>query len=280
MPEELPSYTTDLELLRTAAVTAGIIASSYFRRDLKTWTKGESASPVSEADIVLDKFLHSALTTARPTYGWLSEESADDFTRLNHSRVFVVDPIDGTRGFIRGEDSWTVSLAVVESGTPVAGVVFAPARDQMYEASLGGGARLNGAPIVRSTPPDRQAPLIPAPGAVHQELQAAGLHYTRGPAYPSLAYRLAQVATGKLDATVVRRGSSDWDIAGAAAILRECGVAFEDACAGAMQFNRRDVRHGALAAFAPVSLREVLCGALVRVYGCPEPQQDVEWKTT
>jgi myo-inositol-1(or 4)-monophosphatase len=279
MADTPTSYETDLELLRTAAVTAGIIASSYFRRDLKTWTK-ENSSPVSEADIMLDKFLNSALTTARPTYGWLSEESADDLSRLNHSRVFVVDPIDGTRGFIRGEDSWTVSLAVVENGIPVAGVVFAPARDEMYEACLGGGARLNGAPIARHTPVDRAAPLIPAPGAVHQELQAVGLDYTRGPHYPSLAYRLTQVATGNLDATVVRRGSSDWDIAGAAAILAECGIAFEDACMGTMRFNEPEIRHGALAAFAQVSLREVLTGALIRVYGCSEPQLDLERKTT
>ena len=279
MADTPTSYDSDLELLRTAAVTAGIIAASYFRRDLKTWTK-ENSSPVSEADIVLDKFLFSALTTARPDYGWLSEKTADDQQRLKHRRVFIVDPIDGTRGFIRGEDSWTVSLAVVEAGVPVAGVVFAPARNEMYAGSRGGGATLNGAPIARRTPPDRLAPLIPAPGAVHHELQAAGLEYTRGPAYPSLAYRLVQVATGKLDATVVRRGSQDWDLAGAAVILGECGVLFEDACMGAMQFNQPEIRHGALAAFAQVSLREVLCGALIKVYGCPEPQLDRERKTT
>jgi myo-inositol-1(or 4)-monophosphatase len=279
MADTPTSYDSDLELLRTAAVTAGIIAASYFRRDLKTWTK-ENSSPVSEADIVLDKFLFSALTTARPDYGWLSEETADDQQRLKHRRVFIVDPIDGTRGFIRGEDSWTVSLVVVEAGVPVAGVVFAPARNEMYAGSRGGGATLNGAPIARRTPPDRLAPLIPAPGAVHHELQAAGLEYTRGPAYPSLAYRLVQVATGKLDATVVRRGSQDWDLAGAAVILGECGVLFEDACMGAMQFNQPEIRHGALAAFAQVSLREVLCGALIKVYGCPEPQLDRERKTT
>jgi myo-inositol-1(or 4)-monophosphatase len=279
MANPLTTYQDDLDLLRTAAVTAGIIASSYFRRDLKTWTK-ENMSPVSEADIVLDKFLHSALTTARPDYGWLSEESADDFERLNHKRTFIVDPIDGTRGFIRGEDSWTISLAVVENGVAVAGVVFAPARDEMFDAWLGGGARLNGHGLTRQTPPDRLAPLIPAPGAVHQELQSVGLDYTRGPAYPSLAYRLVQVATGKLDATVVRRGSQGWDIAGAAVILGECGVTFEDACMGPMQLNQAEIRHGALAAFAQLSLRDVLCGALIKVYGCPEPQLDRERKTT
>jgi hypothetical protein len=113
-----------------------------------------------------------------------------------------------------------------------------------------------------------------------RELQAAGLEYVRGPYYPSLAYRLVQIATGKLDATVVRRGSQDWDLAGAATILGECGIGFEDACGVPMRFNRADVRHGALAAFANSSLRDVLCGALIKVYGCPETQIDLERKTT
>lgn len=262
----------DLQLLRSAAVTAGIIATGYFRKDLKTWTK-EFGSPVSEADIVLDKYLHSALTTARPDYGWLSEESADSPERLSHRRCFVVDPIDGTRGFIKGEDSWSVCLAVVEDGIAVAGVVFAPARDEMYEAYLGGGAVCNGRPLLRRTLPGRHAPLIPAPGAVHQELQAAGLDYIRGPAYPSLAYRLVQIATGKLDAAVARRGSQDWDIAAASVILGEAGIEFADVCMGALRFNQPETRHGALAAFAEVSLKPVLHAALVKVYGCPPAEQ-------
>ena len=262
----------DRELLRSAAVTAGIIAAGYFRKDLKTWTK-ENASPVSEADIVLDKFLNSALLTARPDYGWLSEESVDDPERLSHRRVFVVDPIDGTRGFIRGEDSWTVSLAVVEDGVPIAGVVYAPVRDEMYDAAIGDGARLNGKPLIRQRHPGRTAPLIPAPGAVHQVLQAAGLDYTRGPFYPSLAYRLALVASGKLDAVVVRRGAQDWDVAGAACILHEVGIGFEDVCIGALRFNRPEVRHGALAALGEASLKPALHAALVKVYGCPQPHE-------
>lgn len=266
------SAAEDLELLRSTAVTAGIIASSYFRRELKTWTK-EFNSPVSEADIVLDKFLRSALTTARPEYGWLSEETADTPDRLMRRRTFIVDPIDGTRAFIRGENAWSVCLAVVEDGVSIAGVVYAPARDEMYEAARGGGARLNGSPLVRQTPPGRQAPLIPAPSAVHHELQAAGLEYTRGPAYPSLAYRLVQVAAGRLDAAVARRGSQDWDLAAAAVILDEAGVDFSDVCLGPLRFNGPDTRHGALAALGEPSLKPVLHAALVKVYGCPEPQE-------
>ena len=262
----------DRDLLRAAAVSAGIIAAGYFRRDLKTWTK-ENASPVSEADIVLDRFLHATLTSARPGYGWLSEESADDHSRLSRQRAFIVDPIDGTRGFIRGEDSWTISLAVVEDGVPIAGVVYAPARDELYDAALGCGARANGGPLLRQARLGREAPLIPAPGAVHQELQAAGLDYVRGPAYPSLAYRLVQVATGRLDAAVTRRGAQDWDVAGAACILAEAGIAFEDVCIGALRFNRPEIRHGALAAVSEASLKPALQAALVKVYGCPQPQE-------
>ena len=269
MPAPATSYSADLELLRSTAVAAGIIATSFFRRDIKSWHK-DNASPVSEADIMVDRYLASALLQARPDYGWLSEETVDHPSRLNCERVFVIDPIDGTRGFLRGEDSWTVSLAVVENGMPVAGVVYAPVRDELYDAASGEGARLNGQPIRRSRRAGA-APLIPAPGAVHQEMQAAGLHYSRGPAYPSLAYRLVQVATGKLDAAVARRGSQDWDIAAAALILAESQIDFADVCVGFPQFNKRDVRHGALAALSDMSLKPLVHAALIKVYGCPSP---------
>lgn len=269
IPQTTPAE--DLELLRSAAVTAGIIATGYFRKEVKNWTK-EFDSPVSEADIVLDKFLHSALTTARPGYGWLSEETADNTARLKDRRIFVVDPIDGTRGFIRGEDAWAVSLAVVEDGVSIAGVIYAPARDEMYEAARGQGAFLNGKPLKRRGSTGRD-PLIPAPGAVHQELQEAGLAYRRGPAYPSLAYRMMQVATGKLDAAVARRGSQEWDVAAAAIILAEAGIDFCDVCRGEMRFNRAETRLGALAAVADLSLKPVLHAALIKVYGCPQAQE-------
>jgi len=258
----------DLELLRSAAVAAGIMALGYFRRDLKTWTK-ENASPVSEADILIDDFLADTLLAARPDYGWLSEEHEDNPDRLQHRKLFIVDPIDGTRGFIRGDDSWTICLATIEDGRPMAGVVYAPARDELYDAVRGGGARLNGKPL-RRREHKGPGPIIPAPGAVHRELAAVGLDYVRGPALPSLAYRLVQIATGVLDASVARRGAQDWDIAAAALILSECGINFEDACLGQIIFNRAETRHGALAATHDKSLRGVLNQALITVYGCPD----------
>ncbi len=268
MPDFPTIHAEDLELLRSAAVAAGIIAAGYFRQDVKSWKK-ENASPVSEADILVDRYLAATLLGARPDYGWLSEETVDNPSRLSCRRVFVVDPIDGTSGFLRGEDSWTICLAVVEDGVPVAGVVYAPVRDELYDAVAGGNARLNGQPLRRS----RRAgalPLIPAPGAVHQQMQQAGLNYTRGPVYSSLAYRLVQVATGRLDGLAVRRGSQDWDIAAAALILAAAGVEFADVCSGPPRFNKRDVRHGALAALSDMSLKPVVHAALIDVYGCPD----------
>lgn len=267
MPTPPTTYSDDLELLRSSAVAAGIIASGFFRRPVKSWNK-ENLSPVSEADILVDRYLAASLLTARPSYGWLSEETADNPSRLDCERVFVVDPIDGTRGFLRGEDSWTVSLAVVENGVPIAGVIYAPVRNEMYDAVRGEGARLNGKSLKRHRR-SGAPPIIPAAGAVHHEMQAAGLNYTRGPYYPSLAYRLVQVATGKLDAVATRRGSQDWDIAAAALILDECGIGLEDVCSGVPVFNKRDVRHGALAALGDMSLKPIVHAALIKVYGCP-----------
>jgi len=282
MTEAQTTADDDLELLRSAAVAAGILAAGFFRHAMKTWTK-DNASPVSEADITVDRYLKATLLAARPGYGWLSEEEADDLSRLARRRVFIIDPIDGTRGFIRGEDSWTISLAVIEDGLPLAGVVYAPARDELFEAARGSGARFN----ARAMTPHRlrgAAPVIPGPGAVHDELKAIGLDYVRGPYLPSLAYRLVQVAQGSLDALPVRRGASDWDVAGATAILNECGIELVDACAGPIRFNRHDVRHGPLAAAADDSLKTLLKDALVRVYGCPSEDataaSDLEGRTT
>lgn len=275
MPAPAPTPSQDdLALLRSAAVHAGIIGLGFFRTNLKTWTK-DISSPVTEADIAIDTFLAQALSGARPDYGWLSEEQVDTTARLGHSRVFVIDPIDGTRGFIKGEDTWSISLAVIENGMPIAGVVYAPARDEMYAAALGGGATLNGQPL-RATFRQGAERVIPGPTAVHKELAGAGIAYRHGPSYPSLAYRLVQVARGTLDAAVARRGAQDWDIAGADIILSEAGVQITDVCAGRPVYNRDVTRHGALAATADPSLKHVLRDALRTVYGCPEPSPTPE----
>jgi len=140
------SAAEDLELLRDAAREAGAIAMRYFGKNPQVWMKG-GTSPVSEADHAADAYLRQTLLAARPDYGWLSEETADDKTRLSARRTFVVDPIDGTRGFLEGLRSWCVSVAVVENGRTLTGVLECPAKDETYWALPGHGAFRNGKPI-------------------------------------------------------------------------------------------------------------------------------------
>src|ERR1700758_2310243 len=125
---------------------AGRLALSLFRTELKTWTKGAS-SPVSEADIAVNDLLEQRLRTATPDYGWLSEESADDDARLGKPFVWIVDPIDGTRGYLAGREDWCVSVALVEDAAPVLAAVFAPASDEFFFALRGCGATRNDVPI-------------------------------------------------------------------------------------------------------------------------------------
>src|ERR1700720_2925175 len=115
----------DAALLRDTVQEAGALALSLFRTELKNWTKGAS-SPVSEADIRVNDLLESRLRSATPDYGWLSEESVDDEARLEKRLVWIVDPIDGTRGYLAGREDWCVSVTPVERASPVLAGVFAP----------------------------------------------------------------------------------------------------------------------------------------------------------
>ena len=137
----------DLELIVDAAREAGELAGVLRRRGLEIEYKAGDSTPVTNADLAADALLTERLRTARPDYGWLSEETADDADRLERRRLFVVDPIDGTRAFLNDKPWWAVSIAVVEGARPTAGVVFAPQLEEIYAAEAGAGATLNGLPI-------------------------------------------------------------------------------------------------------------------------------------
>ena len=132
---------SDLALLRDAAEEAGALAMRYFRRDPHAWHK-HGGSPVTEADMAVDRFLQDALLAARPDYGWLSEETADNPDRLGRRRVWIVDPIDGTRSFIAKRPEFSISIGLAEDGAAVAGVVYNPARDELFYAAAGAGAHV------------------------------------------------------------------------------------------------------------------------------------------
>src|SRR5712672_1802294 len=142
--------TRDAALLTDSVREAGALALSLFRTELKNWTKGAS-SPVSEADIRVNDLLESRLRSATPDYGWLSEESVDDEARLGKPLVWIVDPIDGTRGYLAGREDWCVSVALVEDAAPLLAAVFAPASGEFFFAGRGQGATRNDVPV-QATP--------------------------------------------------------------------------------------------------------------------------------
>ena len=236
----------DLALIREAAREGGRIAMGYFKRNQEVWLKG-GVSPVSEADFAVDRYLRETLTAARPGYGWLSEETADSPDRLASRRTFVVDPIDGTRGFLEGRSSWCVSVAVVEAGRPVAGILDCPAEQTVFHAVPGGGAFRDDTPI--AVAPLSATPLVAGPKSFLGGAAAAWpAPCRRGPGFPSLAYRLAMVACGELDATFVKPNAHDWDLAAADLILREAGGRVLDPSGRTLRYAGAETTHGALAA--------------------------------
>ena len=247
----------DRALLVDAARTAGELAASLFDRNVRSWDKSPG-NPVSDADIAVDSFLKRRLIEARPDYGWLSEETADDAARRDRRRVWVVDPIDGTRDFLRGRSGWAVSVALVEDGVAVLGALAAPIRGQLFVATRGAGATLNNAPIAvsgrsalagLSMPIDPQgllAPFWPEPwDAVAVEKPN------------SLALRIAKVASGEADAFLEGRSISEWDIAAAALLLTEAGGTVSDRNGAALAFNRASPTVHGLVAATPALHAEV-----------------------
>lgn len=213
------------EATRRAALEAGAIAAAFFRAGAPTsariWSKA-GGSPVTEADIAADDHLKAACAKTMPEAAWLSEETADDPARLHSELVWVVDPIDGTRAFMSGSRDWCVCVALMRGGRPVLGVVHAPALEATYEAVLGAGATLNGAPICASGAASLEGARIAGPKPM---LDAFARHapIAPQPKVPSLALRLARIAEGRLDGGLISPDSRDWDLVAASLILEEAG---------------------------------------------------------
>lgn len=236
----------DLSLLKETAERAGEIALKYFRNNPKSWLKSASSS-VSEADMAVDAYLKETLLPARPSYGWLSEETADTEHRLASARIFVADPIDGTRGFLQGNEDWCIALAVVDNGIAQAGVVHAPFL-KTYAAMRGGGAFCNNERLRGGPSSPLEAMLVS--GTASEPWQQF-LGCKKMPPIASLALRLARVASGELSAAFARPNSHDWDIAGAHLIVEEAGGIFIDAEGKSPRYNRKHLTHPALGAFGP-----------------------------
>tara|TARA_R110000868_G_scaffold50504_4_gene161348 strand:- start:970 stop:1788 length:819 start_codon:yes stop_codon:yes gene_type:complete len=241
----------DRALLNAAVREAGRIAMTYYQTELKTWLKGGD-DIVTEADIAVNDQLQKSLAVARPAYGWLSEESKDDARRLTCHRVWVVDPIDGTRAFAKGRPHFTISVALVEAGRPVLAALFNPATDEFFESETGAGALLNGRPIA-----------VGKRSVIEGARMAAFAPMFKHPAWPapwpemdiiernSVAYRIALVACDAADAALALNSKNDWDLAAADLILHEAGGRLTSHDGKLLIYNRESPRHRSLLAAGP-----------------------------
>ena len=239
--------TRDAALLTDAVREAGALALSLFRTELKNWTKGAS-SPVSEADIRVNGPLESRLRSATPDYGWLSEEASTTM-RLGKRLTWIVDPIDGTRGYLAGREDWCVSVALVEDATPVLAAVFVPVSDEFFLAVRGQGATLNGVSVAAATGTElRIFPASPVRSRWSNGSTGRPGRLCCTPEFGSLALRLCRVAQGSLDAAFAGGQSRDWDLAAANLIVQEANGNMTALSGDAILYNRREVTHGVLVA--------------------------------
>jgi myo-inositol-1(or 4)-monophosphatase len=249
----------DLDLLTRAAREAGRIAMAHWRNSPQVWQKPGDAGPVTAADIEADRILATILRSARPHYGWLSEESEDDPARLKADRVFIVDPIDGTRAFVQGETGFSHSLAVAEHGRITAAAVYLPALDLLYTATEEAPALLNGTPLAPSAATRAEgATVLTSGGALKPEYWPGGVPDLKRAFRPSLAWRLCLVAEGRHDGLITLRDTWEWDVAAGALIASRAGVTVSDRSGAPLQFNAAPPRAPGVIAAPPALHAELL----------------------
>lgn len=240
----------DLALLIAAAQLAGKIALSHWKASPQVWEKPDGQGPVSAADLAVNDALEEFLRATRPDYGWLSEETPDTAARLSTPAQFVVDPIDGTRSFLQGDSAFSHALAVVRDGRVTAGVVYLPAMDKLYAATLQGPATLNGAGITAASPAGAARVLASkstlAPNHWPGGVPSLHRHFRAG-----MAWRMCLVAQGAFDATLALRPSWEWDIAAGALIATRAGARVSDRHGQELRFNAPDPRSAGLVVASP-----------------------------
>ena len=239
------SQADDAILVRQVTEEAGRIALSYFSRDIHVWDKSPD-NPVSEADIAVDTFLRTTLMQNRTGYGWLSEETEDQPERLRCGRLWIVDPIDGTKSFLKGGENWGISVALVQDGKTILAAFYAPVKDAFYFAERGRGVTKNGRNIAVSSQSDinsarmmgdpaafRNSDFWPTPWPDTMVSEQAN----------SIALRICQIADGQFDCCVTLRPKNDWDVAAADLIIEEAGGVLTTGTGKRLVFNREKPLH-------------------------------------
>lgn len=241
----------EFDLLISAVREAGATALSYFGNNPRRKTKADGTE-VSEADLAANDALKLRLAADDQAYGWLSEEDEDDLSRLEHAKVWMVDPIDGTRAFLNEAPEWTVSAALVVDGRPALAAVFNPVKDELFHARHGGGTFLNETRVsVREPVALDGANLAASPGLLRSKRWKQPWGNVHAVWVNSIAYRLALVAAGLCDATISMSPKSDWDIAAADLLVREAGGLMTDYAGTGFAYNGKSTKQSSVVAAGP-----------------------------
>ncbi len=233
----------ELEIAVQAAKEAGKIVMEYYRGSYNIHEKSPN-NPVTTADLMANHRIREIIYDTFPDDGWLSEETEDSPDRLAKSRVWVVDPIDGTEEFIAGIPEFAISIALVVEGTPVIGVLHNPATAELFYAYTGGGAFCNGTPIRCSSDRTLKQASMLVSQTEHRKGVLAGLVPLVGKIQyiGSVTYKLARLATGAGDLYVTVRPKNEWDFCAGDLILREAGGVLWDKAGQTIRYNKKRVR--------------------------------------
>lgn len=236
------NYSAELAAAETAARDAGSVVMNLFKGKFDVHEKSKN-NPVTTADLEANRIIREKISRTFPGDGWLSEEDQDNSRRLSLSRVWVVDPIDGTREFIEGVPQFAVSIAFVVDGVPKVAVVFNPAKGQFYKAAAGQGAFLNDAVIRVTSRDDIDGALLLVSRSEPQKKFQTFVDRCEIKPVGSIAYRLAKVAGGDGDATITFRTIHEWDICAGVLMVQEAGGKVSDGGGAVMTFNRELPKH-------------------------------------
>ncbi|MBF0184218.1 MAG: 3'(2'),5'-bisphosphate nucleotidase CysQ [Magnetococcales bacterium] len=242
----MSDLSSDLALMVAAARQAGTAIMDYFQPGsavaghVRLQDKN-GLHPLTKADLEANQRLHETLLGSHPEYGWLSEESVDNPERLQRQRVWIVDPMDGTKEFVKGLPQFAISIALVEAGEPVAACIYNPATDELFTATRHGGAHRNGTLISTSPQTQLQGATCLASRSetgrgewsqFNQELQITAMG--------SIAYKLALVAAGLFDLTFTLTPKNEWDFCAGALLLQEAGGRISHKDGQTYRFNQAD----------------------------------------
>jgi len=264
---------SELAVLVDAVQRAGARAQQLTRDGYAIHTKPDR-SPVTTADLEVDRILREQLLACFPDDGWLSEESPDNLTRLTKTRVWIVDPIDGTKAYINRLPEYCISAALVEQGKPVVAAIFNPSTNEMFSARLGAGLHFNGKPVQVLEPQASFPIVMVTPWELRQGRWAALSETVHCRPMYSIAHALALVAVGRVQATITLEPENEWDLAASLLLIEESGGSMTDKAGHPFRFNQPTPRfHGviALARSADQELQSLLRSQMV---GTAMPPQE------